>query len=173
MVLSYRDDDGDGFVDGTTARAEALQMFSAAGAAGPWKRDVASSVDAGRKTVTGLTPHFSFFALFVPCAADLSAVRVYPVPYKPNGSNADEGVPFRAGDPKSGIIFDNLPDAVEIKIYALTGRLVARFSSASSSGKLQWDVKNEAGRDVASGLYFAVVSSPGHKSVTKRILIIR
>ncbi len=152
-----------------------LQIWSLNALTGQWTKDFASTVDTTSRTVSGLTPHFSVFAIFAgaPAAADLSSVRVYPVPFKPNGGNPDEGKPFSAGDPTSGIVFDNLPSAVTIKIYTMTGRLVAKFDQSTGAGQLHWDVRNQEGRDVASGGYFAVISSPGYKSVVKKIAIIR
>lgn len=173
VTLSYTDDDGDGIVDGTTARADRLRMYSAQTAAGPWLKDLSSSVDAARKTVAGTTPHFSFFAVFAAAAPDLSSVRVYPVPFMPNDGDNDNGVGYSPGDANSGIIFDNLPDAVTIKIYTVTGQSVASMSSQASGGKVQWDVKNGGGKDAASGLYFAVISSPGRSAVTKKIVVVR
>lgn len=173
LTLYYPDENNDGIVDGTTVRADTLEMYSAETLAGPWTRDLNSSVNYSSKTVVGQTTHFSFFALFAPLASNLSAIEVYPIPFRPNDGNSDTGTAYSAGNPNSGIIFDNLPANVSIKIFSLTGQLVAKFSSASSSGKLQWDVKTESGSDVASGGYFAVISSPGQKSVTKKLLVIR
>ena len=152
-----------------------LQIFYLNEATGQWSRDFASTVDPASHTVTGLTPHFSTFALMLGTAfsADLDSVQVYPVPFKPNGVNADEGRPFSTGDPASGIIFANLAMGSQIKIYTLTGRLVSSLDNASIAGTVRWDARNQDGRDVASGAYFAVVSSAGHKSVVKKLVIIR
>ncbi|MFH1725394.1 MAG: FG-GAP-like repeat-containing protein [Elusimicrobiota bacterium] len=174
IVLTYPDVNDDGIVDGTVIRVSDLDMYSAATIAGPWVKDLSSSVDAAGKTVTGLTSHFSFFALFGPAAAaDLMTVRVYPNPFMPNSGSSDDGVPYSSADPNSGIIFDNLPASVNVKIYTITGQLVDRFGADNPSGKLQWDVKNTTGQHVASGGYFAVIESPGHAAVVKKILIIR
>ena len=100
-------------------------------------------------------------------------MRVYPVPYKPNGSNPDQGRPFIAGNMSTGIIFDNLPQSASVKVYAVTGQLVASFGTEASGGKLQWDARNGAGRDVGTGLYVAVIKSPGQPSITRKLLIIR
>ncbi|MBI5597593.1 MAG: fibronectin type III domain-containing protein [Elusimicrobia bacterium] len=173
VTLGYPDANGDGMVDGTAFRADRLRMYSAETAAGPWVRDFGSSIDATNRTVTGNTPHFSFFALFVPAAADLSALRIYPVPYMPNNGDADDGVPYAAGNPNSGIVFDNLPPSTTIKVYTVTGQRVAEFGSGSAAGKVQWDVKNDRGQDVASGGYVAVVTSPGVFPVIKKLLVVR
>jgi hypothetical protein len=173
VTLTYADENNDGIVDGTTIRAETLLMYSSENLSGPWLRDLASAVNTAARTVTGHTSHFSFFALFATLAADLDTVAVYPVPFKPNDGSADTGVKYSAGDPNSGIIFDNLPASVEIKIYTVTGQQTAKVNSASSGGRLQWDVKTDSGRDVASGGYLAVISSPGVKTVVKKLVVLR
>lgn len=106
-------------------------------------------------------------------AADLSQVRVYPMPYKPNGGDPDHGARFDPGDPNSGIIFDNLTQQTTIKIYTAAGQLVISFDSNAPTGRIQWDARNGSGRDVATGFYIAVITSPGQPARTKRMLIIR
>jgi hypothetical protein len=136
---------------------------------GVWQQVPGSTVDTTRKVVSGYINHLSIFSAFgTPMAAapDLSAVRVYPVPYKPNGGNPDQG------DPSRGIIFDQLPADSTIKIYTITGRLVAELS-ASAGDSVSWNARNSSGQDAASGGYLAVVSSPGLRSVVKKLLIIR
>uniref|UniRef100_A0A7V2ZLH0 T9SS type A sorting domain-containing protein n=1 Tax=Ignavibacterium album TaxID=591197 RepID=A0A7V2ZLH0_9BACT len=89
-------------------------------------------------------------------------VNVFPNPlfgfnpatsYDPNNS-PDE--PF--------VTFSNLPDEVTIKIFTLGGTLVRTLNtsdkSSPSSTFLRWNLKNEDGLRVASGLYIAIVSSP-------------
>lgn len=152
-----------------------LQIYYLNEATGQWSRDFNSVVDTASRTVSGRTPHFSTFAIMLGTAfaSDLSNVRAYPVPFKPNGSNPDEGRPFSAGDANSGIIFSNLASGSEIRIYTVTGRLVASLDSPSATGAVRWDARNQDGRDVASGAYFAVISAAGQKNVVKKLVIIR
>ncbi|TPW21422.1 MAG: hypothetical protein FD126_709, partial [Elusimicrobia bacterium] len=173
VSFEYPDANGDGVVDGTGVRADRLKMFTYDAVAGKWVREFATSLNASSRTITGRTPHFSFFALFAPAAAGLSDFRIYPSPYKPGGGNADEGRPFSAGDPNSGIVFDNLPADVDVEVFAVTGQRVTRFSQRGGTGRVQWDVRNEDGRDVASGVYVAVVSSPGQSAVVGKFAVIR
>lgn len=173
LTLGYPDENGDGVVDGTTVRVDRLRMYSAATAAGPWVQDFGSSLDSSNRSVTGNTPHFSFFALFVGAASDLASLRVYPVPFMPNNADADDGVPYAAGNANSGIVFDNLPAAATIEVFTVTGQRVAKFTTSSAAGRVQWDVKNDRGADVASGGYVAVVSSPGVFPVIKKLLVVR
>lgn len=104
--------------------------------------------------------------------SSLDAARVYPNPYKPNGGNPDFGKPYNPGDPTSGVILDQLPPQTMIRIYTLTGRLVTELGPPNTQGVIQWSAKNSIGQDVASGVYFAVLSGPAGKA-TKKIIVIR
>ena len=152
-----------------------LQIYYLDEATGRWSRDFATTVDTASRTVTGNTPHFSTFVLMLGTAfsANLDSVQAYPVPYKPNGNNPDEGRPFSLGDANSGIHFANLAAGSEIRIYTMSGRLVSSLDSPTIAGTVRWDARNQDGREVASGAYFAVISAPGQKSVIKKLVIIR
>jgi len=152
-----------------------LQIYYLDEATGRWSRDFTTTVNASSRTVTGSTPHFSTFVLMLGTAfaPNLDSVQAYPVPYKPNGANPDEGRPFSHGDPNSGILFANLAPASEIRIYTMSGRLVSSLDNPTIAGTVRWDARNQDGREVASGAYFAVISAPGQKSVIKKLVIIR
>ena len=87
-------------------------------------------------------------------------VNVYPNPlYGYNnltsqiGNNPDD--PF--------VTFTNLPtEEITIKIYSLSGTLLRtlRKDLSDTSPFLRWDLHNESGLRVASGLYLAIISSP-------------
>ncbi|TBR20455.1 hypothetical protein EPO15_13135 [bacterium] len=173
LTFAYADGNGDGLVDGTLIRADSLAIHTYDAASAKWRKESASTLDAVNKTITATTPHFSFFGAFVPAHADLRSVRVYPNPYKPNNASADDGTPYSPGSPNSGVIFDNLPDQVTIKVFTVSAQLVREIASNASGGRVQWDVKNDRGGDVASGGYFAVISSPGQKAVVKRLGVVR
>jgi surface antigen len=51
--------------------------------------------------------------------------------------------------------------------------LVAKLDGGTASASVSWDVRNQDGRDAASGAYFAVISAPGQKSVVKKLVVIR
>jgi len=173
VSLGFPDDNGDGIVDGTMVRTDRLAMFSAPTAAGPWQRDVATTIDTANKMARGVTSHFSFFGLFATASTSLDSVRVYPVPFVPNNSLSDDGVPYSAGNVNSGIVFDNLTDSAIIEIYTVTGQLVARLNSSHTNGRLQWDIKNDRETDVASGGYIALISNGGDPPIARKLLIIK
>lgn len=89
-------------------------------------------------------------------------VNVYPNPlfaYNPLGSYLGG----RTDDPF--VTFSNLPEDVTIKIYTLSGTLIRTLTSTDkalgmSSPYLEWDLHNDYGLRVASGMYIAIVSSP-------------
>ena len=173
LTLSYADADKNDVIDGTAVGVDQMKFFSYNAASAKWVNDIATTVNKASHTVTGRSPHFSFFAVFGVPAQDLKGVRVYPNPWKPNGANADEGKPFNASDITTGIIFDRLPASVTIKIYTVSGQPVAKFTPTLGTGTLRWDGRNDSGRDVASGLYVAVITSANLPSVTRKILVIR
>jgi len=178
VSVPYPDANNDGIVDGTNppVYASTLQLYVLNENTAIWEPILGSSVDLVHHLVTGTVLHLSIFtALGTPgsAAADLSGVLVYPIPYRPNGPDPNRGHPYAASDPKSGIIFDNLPNRVTIEIYAITGRRVARLDTSASSGKVQWNVQNDSGQDVGSGGYVAMISSPGCGKITRKLIIVR
>ena len=177
VMVPYTDNAVPGFVDGVTPplRVENLRLYvlDESSAHSGWLPVIGSQVDTINKVVLGHIYHLSIFTAFGASAAvDLSTLKIYPVPYKPGNSSADDGKPYSAGDINSGIIFDNLPKAVSISIYTISGRLAAEVPN-DGSGRLQWDTRNKDGRNAASGGYLAVISAPGNKTVVKKLVIIR
>lgn len=64
------------------------------------------------------------------------------------------------------VTFSNLPEAVTIKIYTVSGSLIRTLTEddkqeGASSPFLRWDLKNQNGSRVASGMYLAIVTAPG------------
>lgn len=62
------------------------------------------------------------------------------------------------------VTFSNLPTDITIKIFSLSGQLLRTLNTedkdSPTSPFLRWDLLNESGLRVASGLYLAIVSSP-------------
>lgn len=174
LTSFYRDDDGDGIVDGTPARADRLKFMAYNLASGKWIAENPTTLDFGGKTAAAPTGHFSLFGLFAPSAVDLDRVRVYPNPFVPNDGADDNGKAFSASDPFSGVIFDNITQAARIQVFTVSGQLVWETTVSNTSGKIQWDGRNSNGREVASGGYIAVIgdTATGRKAVRK-IAIIR
>ena len=67
------------------------------------------------------------------------------------------------GAPNSGILFGNLPADAQIEIYTISGQKI--FSQRVNEMPSHWNLKNNAGRDIASGVYlYAVKSASGVKT---------
>ena len=74
------------------------------------------------------------------------------------------------------VTFTNLPEQITIKIYSLSGSLLRTLTtddkSSPDSPFLNWDLLNESGLRVASGMYLAIVSSPIYGDKTLKLAII-
>lgn len=105
-------------------------------------------------------------------AVNVQNTKVYPNPFKPNDGK------WQTGDESSGICFINLPSKAIIKIYSVSGSLVAELNkNNAANGNYLWNTRNGtdgSGRLLASGIYFAVIQGNG-KDDTKviKIAIIR
>jgi hypothetical protein len=88
-------------------------------------------------------------------------VNVFPNPLY--GFNEGTGYSGTSSD-EPFVTFSNLPTEVTVKIYSLSGLLLRSLTEDdkqdSGSPFLRWDLENEAGLRVASGMYLAIVSSP-------------
>jgi hypothetical protein len=172
VSVPYTDAVNPGFVDGTAPPlpVSSLRLYVLDETTGLWTFVAGSSVDTTRKMVSGPIGHLSIFTAFGAAAlpaGNLDSIRIYPMPYRPNSGNPD------LGGGGTGIFFDQLPASASIKIYTISGQLVTAFDASSATGQARWDARNDKGRDAASGPYFAVISSPGSKTVTRKLLILR
>jgi hypothetical protein len=159
IILTYPDADGDGIVDGTAVRAERLKIYSYDTASGAWVDDLSCRVDKENRQVIGSTPHFSYFAVFAPMSAAVSAAKAYPNPWKPGS-----GGKFDA----AGVTFDSLTPEATIKIFTPAGELVRELNvTPADSGAKLWDGRNGSGKKAASGVYIAVVRSGGKTKTIK------
>ena len=107
--------------------------------------------DTANNLVTGQTWHLSTFQLMQSNpGTGLSAVKIYPNPYRPNSVS-------------DVMHFANLPAGARVKIYTFVGELV-RSLKADVNGMAHWDGTNDDGRDAASGVYIAFIRTGDKKS---------
>lgn len=61
----------------------------------------------------------------------------------------------------------NLPDVCTVDIYTVNGKLIRSFSKDEAKTSLDWDLKNQAGVPIGSGLYIIHVKVPdvGEKTI--------
>ncbi len=88
---------------------------------------------------------------------DFSFFKVYPNPYNVSFS--------------SGITFDFLTEDSKIKIYTLNGQLIKEIK-VKDEGRVTWDIKNEQGKKIASGIYiYVIVDEKGDKKSGKIAIV--
>jgi hypothetical protein len=160
VTLPYADVDGDGIVDGSNppAKASTLGVYWLNARDDLWVR-LPSSRDAAARQVSARSSHFTTFALIPQADTDLSAAHPYPVPWTP-----------RSG--KTVVTFTSVGDAPVIRIYTLSGALVREMREPAQMGQVDWDLKNESGDPVASGVYYYEVSNDKERA-TGRLAVAR
>ena len=102
-------------------------------------------------------------------------VNVFPNPLYGYNSQTSYNNQVAADDPF--VTFSNLPGDVTINIFSLSGTRLRTLKTTDKLGGptspfLRWDLKNEAGLRMASGMYLAIVSSPGYGNKVLKFAII-
>lgn len=139
-----------------------------------WIREPSSRVDTPMQLVRARLNHFTDFAVFgAQAAGSLSNVIVYPNPFVPYDNDDANGRPYVAGDMATGIIFANVTAGVDISIYTIAGRLAATIHASNTGGNIQWDARGDDRRELASGVYIAVIRSRSGETATRKIMIVR
>lgn len=109
---------------------------------------IQSTVNTVTNHISGTLRHLSQFAIVQLAAADdLSRVKAYPNPFSP------------LRDPQ-GLTIANLTAEARVKIFSVSGELVAEPEYSDQSGMARWDGKNPQGSVVASGIYVMLIKSP-------------
>ncbi len=106
-----------------------------------------------------------------PVSSDLNRVKVYPNPFVPYDDDANTGVPY-TGAVNTGITFTGLTGSAKIQIFTLDGILVDAVD-ATNQGNWQWDARNSAGQECASGIYLYMVTDGGGGLAKGKLCIIR
>ena len=107
---------------------------------------------------------FSTMASETVASNDVSEVSVYPNPYY--GTHELES--SRA---EKYVSFNHLPVEAKIDIYSLGGVFVKSIHKHDASQFAQWDLKNQYGYPVASGMYVARITSGGEEKILKIALV--
>ncbi|MFC1637538.1 Ig-like domain-containing protein [Candidatus Margulisiibacteriota bacterium] len=154
VTMFYDDENGDGYLDGTGTDPEtnpyilvsSLRLYRLDETHSLWVRVPGSIVTPDLSCVSTLVPHFSVYTLMARPAETLTEAYAYPNPFKPGAGHTI-------------VTFTNLASECTIKIFTLTGELVRTILETDGDGVATWDVKNESGEDVASGLYLFAIKS--------------
>ena len=92
--------------------------------------------------------------------SDADQINVFPNPYY--GVNTEEINKYNRF-----VTFTHLPQEAVIRIYNLAGVQVREIRKNSASQFERWDLANESGLPVGSGLYIAHIEMPGLGGATK------
>ncbi len=82
----------------------------------------------------------------------LENIRVVPNPYYAYSS-------YETGQLDNRIKITNLPQKCRISIFTLNGYLVRQFTKDSNDSELAWDLKNQSGVPIASGVYIVHIDA--------------
>jgi hypothetical protein len=92
-------------------------------------------------------------------SADLSAVKVYPNPWRKD-KHATKSVTF-----------DGLTLGTDVKIFTVSGHLIKKL--ATDGPKVEWDLANESWDKVASGIYLYSIANGQGQKVRGKVTVIR
>ncbi|HCJ67013.1 MAG TPA: hypothetical protein DHV62_06735, partial [Elusimicrobia bacterium] len=144
ISIPYADNDNNGIVDNTSPaiNEKTLSIYHLEN--NTWQKISASYVDIEQNIVRVNINRFSVFILMgSPSAQNLNDAFAYPVP---------------CGQGCSRIIFRRLTSEAKIKIYTITAELVRELVNYGGDDTEEWDLKNESGENVASGIYIYLIS---------------
>jgi hypothetical protein len=85
---------------------------------------------------------------------DVKKINVFPNPYY--GVNTEELNKYQRF-----VTFTHLPEKATIRIFNLAGVLVKTIEKTTAGQFQRWDLANNSGLPVASGLYIAYIDMPG------------
>jgi hypothetical protein len=94
-------------------------------------------------------------------AASIENAYVFPNPYRGAGARGADGV-----------MFAGLPEQATIRVFTVQGTLVRKIEHRDPSGGTRWDLTNEDGEPVASGVYLFTIHS-GEDVVRGKLAVMR
>jgi hypothetical protein len=106
-----------------------------------------------------------------PPASNLEHVAVVPNPYKGSAE-------WDLGPNQRAVHFINVPSGSTVRIYTSAGDLMRvltqdpNSSPGGTTGELAWDLKNDAGNTVVSGIYLYTVHPPDGRTPKKGHFVI-
>jgi hypothetical protein len=85
-------------------------------------------------------------------------VKVYPNPYV---FKENESITFSISEATGG----------EVKIYTISGKLVKKLQMGTGESEVNWDVLNEEGNNIKSGLYiYSITDAEGNRKTGKIVI---
>ncbi|MCZ6703351.1 MAG: hypothetical protein O6940_09955, partial [Ignavibacteria bacterium] len=107
-----------------------------------------------------LTPEDKYrFKVNLDITADAERDLFNKINVFPNPLFANNPVTAYTGESGQYVTFSFLPEEVTIKVYSLAGHLIRTLEKNDESPYMKWDLKNEFGKRVGSGMYLAIISN--------------
>jgi len=125
------------------------------------------SVDVVNNRVTAEVEHLSVFRIGL-YAPTLTNFKVYPNPFKDNDGVKENGELGESG--YDYIVFEGVTN---VEIYTIAGELVRKSDEMKDSNLWKWDLRNDSGRLVGSGIYIYVVKDSTGRSLVGKLGVIR
>ncbi len=89
-------------------------------------------------------------------------MRVYPNPWRSDNH------------PGKSIIFAQLPLQTTVKLFTISGHLVKTLSPLSSSlNKASWDLTNDAGDKISSGVYIYLLEDGYGNEIRGKVAVMK
>lgn len=174
LAMRYADGNSDGILDGSNppVRIDTIRAWALDEDLAMWAKLPGSYLDRTSKMITVPFMSPGVYALLGMVDESVKDVYAFPVPFRPNGPQAGTGS-GQSGTDGGGITFMNIPQAGEIEIYTLDGRLVRKLPipAGLTIPRLNWDVRTAGGGRAASGVYLWRAVS-GSNSKTGKLMVI-
>ena len=84
----------------------------------------------------------------------MDAIRAVPNPYYGKST-------YETNQLDNRVKITNLPQQATISIFSVSGTLIRKLKKDDSMTSIDWDLKNDYGVPIASGLYVIHINSPG------------
>jgi len=92
--------------------------------------------------------------------ANLGKAHCYPNPYKPSAGH-------------SRVTFSRLTHYTKLQVYNVAGELVYNTEGDTPTGELAWDVRNNSGDKLASGVYIYMMADGEGNRAKGRFAVIK
>jgi N-acetylneuraminic acid mutarotase len=158
ISIPYTDNDYDDKDDNSGIPLDTLCVFAFNEKTSAWEK-LPSTIDYTNRVINGVTTHFSMFALFGAPADNFNAVRAYPNPFIPS-----KGHTF--------VKLDNLTLDTKVRIFTINGDMVYE-KEGINTGEFTWNAVNQAGSEVASGIYICLLTNGEGVKKTVKVAVIR
>ncbi|MCB1058690.1 MAG: S8 family serine peptidase [Calditrichaeota bacterium] len=113
-------------------------------------------IEISELTAQSGNPFAASSLLISESAQNIDDAYVYPNPFKGRGAAGGNGVYFAA-----------LPTTATIRIFSIDGALLRKIEHNGATGFAEWDLRNDSGDAVSSGVYIYTIESNGDKVAGK------